>query len=129
MKKNIYFLAFIVLGLLMLGGCRTSPLLNIDDAPIAVSGNYTMDDVKNAIVHAGVSLGWQMRPKEPGRIEGILYLRTHMAKIDIMYDKTKYSIHYKDSKNLNYDGTNIHTNYNGWIQRLDQTIQAQLTGM
>jgi hypothetical protein len=52
-----------------------------------------------------------------------------MAKIDIMYDKTKYSIHYKDSKNLNYDGTNIHTNYNGWIQRLDQTIQAQLTGM
>jgi hypothetical protein len=32
-----------------------------------------------------------------------------------------------DSTNLNYDGTNIHRNYNGWITNLDKAIRSQLT--
>ena len=129
MKKNTYFLVFIMLGLFLLGGCRTSPILNIDDATISVGGKYTENDVKKAIIRAGTSLGWQMKEKEPGRILGTLYLRSHVAIIDIMYDKAKYSIKYKDSKNLNYDGANIHSNYNGWIERLNQNIQVQLSNM
>lgn len=129
MKKNIYFLAFIIMGLLMLGGCRTAPVLNIDNAAVSVQGNYSEKDVKNAIVRAGTALGWIMKSKGPGRIEGTLLLRTHMAKIDILYDKTKYSIKYKDSRDLDYDGTNIHSNYNGWITRLNNNIQAQLSAI
>lgn len=129
MKKNIYFLAFIALGLLMLGGCRTAPVLNIDAQPI--SGKHTMQQVEKAIVRAGRTLGWRMHPKESGRMEGVLYLRTHMAKVDIMYDTSKYSIKYKDSSNLEYDdktGT-IHSNYNGWIENLNKAIQVQLDTM
>lgn len=127
MKKNTYLMMFIMFAVVLLGGCRTSPILNIDNEAIAIKGNYSLSDVKKAIVRAGASLGWQMHPKESGRIIGVLYLRDHMAKIDIMYDKSKYSIHYLDSKNLKYDGHNIHSNYNGWIQRLNQNIQVQLT--
>jgi hypothetical protein len=129
MRKNKYVLLFILAGVFLLGGCRTSPVLNIDDAAISVGGNYTQTDVKKAIIRAGTSLGWQMKAEEPGRIQGTLNLRTHVAIIDILYDKSKYSIKYKDSKNLNYDGTNIHSNYNGWIERLNKNIQVQLSNM
>ncbi|MEJ2359996.1 MAG: hypothetical protein P8Z75_01015 [Gammaproteobacteria bacterium] len=132
MKKNVYLLIFMVFAVVSLAGCpHIAPILNIDNEAIAVKGNYTMKDVEKAIVRAGVKLGWQMHPKEPGRIIGILYLRDHVAKIDIMYDKTKYSIHYLDSKNLQYDGkkNEIHSNYNGWVERLSHNIQAQLSAI
>jgi hypothetical protein len=126
MKKNYHLIIFVVLSLLLLGGCRTAPVMNVDDTAIALNGNYTLDDVKKAIVRAGASLGWQMKVIEPGHIVGTLLIRDHMAKIDITFDRTKYSIHYKDSTNLKYDGTNIHSNYNGWIERLYRNIQVQL---
>jgi len=85
-----------------------------------------MEDVKNAILRAGAGLSWAMRENKPGYITGTLTLREHFAVVDIKYDTQKYSILYKDSKNLKYDGTNIHNNYNGWVQRLNQAIQAQL---
>ena len=73
--------------------------------------------------------GWQMVPKGPGNIEGTLILREHRAVVDVRYDTKTYSIKYKDSSNLQYDGASIHKNYNGWIQNLDNGIRARLTGL
>lgn len=67
-----------------------------------------------------------MQDSKPGVLEGTLNLRSHMAKIEIQYNNNSYSILYKDSSNLNYDGTKIHSNYNGWIQNLQKAIQVQL---
>ena len=55
--------------------------------------------------------------------------RDHRAVVDVRYDTKTYSIKYKDSSNLQYDGTSIHKNYNGWIQNLDNAIRARLTGL
>jgi hypothetical protein len=108
-------------------GCRTSPIYNVEDqSVISGSTRASMEDVKNAILRAGAGLSWAMRENKPGYITGTLTLREHFAVVDIKYDTQKYSILYKDSKNLKYDGTNIHNNYNGWVQRLNQAIQAQL---
>jgi hypothetical protein len=52
-----------------------------------------------------------------------------MAKVDVKYDTKTYNITYKDSSNLEYDGKNIHKNYNGWIQNLDNGIRAQLSNL
>ena len=82
-----------------------------------------MQQVGEAIVSAGNSLGWQMKPESPGRMTGTLYLRDHRAVVDISYDARSYSIAYKDSSNLQYDGSSIHNNYNGWIQNLDRAIR------
>lgn len=125
MKLSTVLLLSILL--LALAGCRTAPIYNVNDAPIVVtSRNYNMTDIRNAILRAGASLGWQMRETEPGLIAGTLLLRDHRAEITINYTRDSYSINYKDSSNLNYDGTQIHENYNGWIQRLDTTIKNQL---
>jgi len=47
--------------------------------------------------------------------------------VDVNYGVKFYSILYKDSTELGYDGQNIHPNYNGWIQNLDKGIRAQLS--
>jgi hypothetical protein len=94
------------------------------DAP--VTRNLAAAQVRLAILRAGATLGWQMQDVQPNLIEGTLYLRSHKAQVDIPYSTGRYSIVYKDSVNLLYDGTNIHKNYNGWIKNLDRAIQAQL---
>jgi len=126
--KNLLFIATILLTLSLIG-CRTAPVYNVDEAPVNASGKVTLDDVKNAIIAAGVGLGWQMKAVEPGHIVASLFIRKHSAVVDIPYTASSYSIQYKDSTELNYDGTTIHSNYNGWIQNLDHAIQARLSAM
>ncbi|MFO1433507.1 MAG: hypothetical protein U1F76_25990 [Candidatus Competibacteraceae bacterium] len=124
-------LAILITALIAIGCSRTDPVQNIDNAPITVTSgkNYTLTDVRNAIVRAGVGLGWQMQDVAPGHLVGTLNIRSHMAQVDIKYNTKAYSITYRDSSNLNYDGTKIHSNYNGWIQNLNSKIMAQLSGI
>ncbi len=127
MKIRIWL---VLIGLLALAlvGCRSNPVYNVEGTPISTStSGYSLRDVRDAIQQAGVSLGWQMQDIKPGLIVGTLYLRDHMAQVEIPYSRSSYSILYKDSQNLNYDGANIHSNYNGWIQRLNGAINAQLS--
>lgn len=117
--------------ILLAAGCRTpTPVYNVTSAPVVASkANPSVDDVGKAIQRAGATLGWQMKPEKPGNMTGTLVLRKHVAVVDIKYNASSYSINYKDSTELNYDGQNIHPNYNGWIQNLDKAIKAQLTNM
>jgi len=109
-------------------GCTSNPIYNVQQAPIpsVTDKKLSMEDVSKAIIRAGTGLGWQMRQVKPGHIIGTLNLRRHTAVVDVTYDTKSYSIVYKDSSNLNYDGSNIHRNYNGWIQNLDRAIRSQL---
>lgn len=112
---------------LLIVGCRSAPVYNVSEQSVLSSkSNLTLDDVSMAIVRAGGALGWQMKETKPGHILGTLHLRTHVAIVDVDYSTKSYSITYKDSTNLDYDGTNIHSNYNGWVQNLQKGIQTQL---
>jgi hypothetical protein len=124
--KSVFVILFSV-SLVFLSGCVTNPIVNVSDQSVVTNNpNYTEADVKKAIIRAGAGLGWNMNADKPGHILATLHLRTHMAQVDINYNKQKYSITYKDSENLDYDGKNIHRNYNGWIQNLDKAIKVQL---
>jgi len=129
MKKLIAIALLAGLSLAIATGCRTStPVYNVQDATVVTNSDKpaTTDDVKKAILRAGTTLGWSMKEEKAGHIIGTLNLRKHMAQVDIKYSAKSYSITYRNSENLNYDGTNIHGNYNGWVQRLQQNIQSQL---
>ena len=120
----------IVAAALVLVGCTTKPIYNVVDAPLASSkANPSMDEIGKAIVRAGTGLGWQMTPDRPGHVTGRIALRTHVAVVDIDYTPKTYSIKYKDSTNLDYNGSSIHRNYNGWIQNLDKAIRAQISAL
>ncbi len=117
----------ITAALVFLAGCRAAPIYNVTSAPIEVTNKHSSKDIRKAIQAAGIGLGWIMKAKKAGHIVGTLNLRTFTAIVDIRYNNKTYSITYKDSVGLNYDGTNIHKNYNGWIQNLNRHIQAQLS--
>lgn len=124
------FSKWMMMGLLVtvtaLVGCRSNPVMNVEDAAISLQDRPSMTQVEKAIIRAGASLGWNIKKIKSGTMEGRLMLRSHVAVVEITYDTKSYSIHYKDSTNLNYDGTNIHSNYNGWVQNLNRNIQQEL---
>ncbi|MEW6647128.1 MAG: hypothetical protein AB1450_08010 [Pseudomonadota bacterium] len=131
MKRLFALVLLIGVSLAIATGCRSNPVYNVEDATVVTNTDKpaTAEDIKKAILRAGTTLGWNMKVAKPGHIIGTLNLRKHMAQVDIKYSPKSYSITYRDSQNLDYDGTNIHSNYNGWIQRLQQNIQSQLNMM
>ena len=124
--KNIKLplLLLFVLALTVVG-CRSNPVYNVEGSPITIKGKHTNKDVEKSIIRAGAGLGWVVKPVRVGHLIGTLHLRDHVAVVDITYNDKVYNIKYKSSQNLNYDGTNIHSNYNGWVQNLDRAIQTQ----
>lgn len=124
--KIILFGAVLVFTLGLMG-CRSAPIYNVEQSPIGVSAAASLKDIQKTIITAGAGLGWKMKEQVPGTITGTLNLRKHMAVVEIPYSNTEYSIIYKDSAELGYDGSSIHKNYNGWVQNLDRAIQAGLS--
>lgn len=107
---------------------RLAPVYNVNDMPVMANRpSLSADDVGKAIMRAGAGLGWQMQSVKPGLMVGTLQLREHTAVVDVKYNAKSYSINYKNSNNLNYDGQMIHKNYNGWVQNLDKAIKVQLS--
>lgn len=109
-------------GALGLSGC-TRPIYNVERRDFV--GTAPLEVRRNQILRAGAGLGWEMQPAGPGLIRATLHLRTHTAVVDIAYSADSFSIRYVDSRELQYDGTNIHKNYNGWIQNLERAIMQQ----
>lgn len=125
--KNLK-LWLIFFAVLLFAACRTSPIYNVSGAQVVTGTGkqVSLDEVGRVITTAGAALSWQMKTVSPGNIVGTLNLRNHTAVVDVTYDTRSYSINYKDSVNLDYNGQKIHSNYNGWIQNLDRDIRAQL---
>jgi hypothetical protein len=113
---------------LLTGFGAGAPIYNVKDSPIPANPAATMENIQKAIMRAGLTLGWQVAVKEPGKLEATLFLRKHRAVVDIIYDTKTFSITYKDSTNIDYDDQRktIHSNYNGWIQNLEKGIRIQV---
>jgi len=122
-------LAAVVIAAAALAGCNTMPIQNVSNAPVvtATGKSLSNDQVRAAIVRAGGALGWQMREEGPGMLIGTLNLRKHTAIVAIPYSSRTYSVEYRSSVNLEEQNGTIHKNYNGWIQNLQQAINAQLS--
>ncbi|EPR1454844.1 hypothetical protein ACU0QN_003585 [Citrobacter koseri] len=118
-----WFTAIAVVG--ALAGCaRTAP---IDQVHSSVSAGHTQEQVKNAILKAGVQRQWIMSEVGPGVIKGRQQTRNHVAEVRITYSATSYDIKYDSSLNLQASGGKIHKNYNRWVHNLDKDIQVNLS--
>ncbi|MEM9171487.1 MAG: hypothetical protein AAGA84_02155 [Pseudomonadota bacterium] len=105
---------------------RTAVIRDVENMP--VPEGLSMTDVESAVMAGGASRGWTCAPIEDGVAECTLYIRSHMAKVEVKYDTSLYSITYMDSDNLKYDPVKnkIHKNYNSWVQNLNSDIRAEL---
>jgi len=112
-------------------GCGSGdPIVNFNNSPVvAKSGNKNIKDIERAIMLAGARSGWQMNPVKPGLITATRFSQGHMAKVDISYTTQSYSVTYKDSSNLKYNGQTIDEKYNQWVTRLHKYIRANIAQM
>lgn len=76
---------------------RTQPVYNIADKPIqtATGSSLTLEEVGNILASAA------------------------------RYKPESYSMTYRDSEVLKYDGTKIHRNYNKWIKLIEQVADER----
>lgn len=128
MKLN-RLLVVLIISVIFVAGCRSNPVLNVENAVIGITASnkkLTLADVRKAIINAGATRGWSFTKVDSNHLVGTLVLRRHTAIVDVTYDTKSYSIKHKDSINLDYDGTNIHSNYNSWIRKLRKSIDVQL---
>jgi hypothetical protein len=95
---------------LLLGGCMTQPIQNVQAPVTTTKQKPTMDEVRQAIVRAGSSLGWQIKPEKPGHLTGTLALRTHVAVVDIDHKQTQDTNKYSDSTNHDKNDGQINKN-------------------
>jgi hypothetical protein len=112
----------------MLMGARAAPL--VDPDPIAVPAGLGEKEVSKAIRSAIAQRGWVISNDENGKINAVLTLRDHTARIAIAYDKKQVKPSYVASDNLSYQEKNgtryIHRNYLKWMQNVVADISRAL---
>ena len=112
--------------ILGLNACKTAPIYNARDISISPRSSATEEEIEKTIWYAGRRLDWRISKVHPGEMQGVFRKRDHTATVAIPYNKTQFSILYLDSENLDYDGDEIHVNYNIWIKRLAEQIQNEI---
>lgn len=115
--------------LLILVGCSTSrPLYNVEKAAVFTGSGSppTLDQVRRAVVVAATQKGWTVKRIGSGQMQATINVRKHMAQVVIAYSTKSYSITYKNSHTLEYDGALIHRNYNKWVHNMEVLINRQL---
>ena len=119
---------FITVALVSAGGCRTAPIYNVSKASLGLppDTSLTIADVAKAVSVAGQKLGWQIEETRPGEATGTLTVSDrHVAVVSITYDRSTFSLAYKDSKKLLQSGNMIHKEYNAWVHLLEVGIQRE----
>jgi hypothetical protein len=118
----------LVLAVLTVGvaACGTAAIQNVTNDPFA--GRATsLDQRATQIKRAATGLGWIVQDTAPGEMKATLNVQSHQAVVTIKYNLDVYSIRYASSQNLNYDGTQIDSKYNDWIENLRRAIHSQST--
>ena len=113
--------------LLFLGACTEDKVMDVPTELHSAPEAASLTQIQAAVHKAGARLGWGMKRMSAGRMEGRLAVRDHVAVVEIAFDETTFSITYRDSINLDYDGKSIHPKYNGWIANLRKAIVKEVS--
>jgi len=132
MTHRSIFAASLVAIAIAAAGCGTSqPRASYTDLPIAAKAEPTLDQVTAAIMRAGPVKSWQMNLVQPGLVEATRTWGSgkHQIVVNVTYTTKRYSIVYKTSTNLKEQGQSIHWSYNREVNRLNDEIQRQTSGL
>lgn len=124
MKNKFYSLVmaiFILSITFMFTACGTTGIYNVQKT---FTKENSSNNVEKQIIKAGEILGWKMKKTSSSTILASLFIRNHTAEINITFNNSQYKIDYVKSTNLNYskETNTIHSNYNGWISNLENSI-------
>jgi len=123
MKRSLA--AALVLACLTVAGCTVGVVQ--PKGKVGMTNDVKVEQVTEAILAAGAEAGWTAKVVRPGLIEGSREWSNgkHSMTVEVIYDAKNYEIKYKDSKNLQYDGSSVHRQYWLRVQRWDEAIKAR----
>ncbi len=98
-------------------------IVDVEDS--SIPDDLSDEKIVKTIQRAGTVRGWVVKRIETGHLQATIFVRSHMARVDINYTANSYSIRYNDSDNLGYENGKIHRNYNKWVQNLNMDIQRE----
>jgi hypothetical protein len=112
---------------LALGCSKEAPLRN----PLPVIAASSPAATEQAILDALPKRRWTAEDVQPGRIVAFLPIRTHLVRVEILYDSRSVRIGYMSSDNVGeYRGSDgqlyAHRNVNKWMQNLALDIQQSV---
>jgi hypothetical protein len=111
--------------LISLSGCGPKKMMIFEHQQI--SDTFELQHLAVLISKAGTKRGWGSTLIKPGHIVSRLDVKNkYMVEVDIYYTNKEYSIVYRDSKNLKFNGKSIHRSYNTWVNYLNKDIGATL---
>lgn len=92
----------------------------------------TMEQIKATIESVATSRGWKLNNMQSGQFTGLRAWggpdnNKHNIVVDVVYDVKAFSIRYKNSKRMDYDGSSIHHTYNDMVVDLQEGIQAAVS--
>jgi hypothetical protein len=105
------------------------PVHNIQNAPIIAARGQAPNtqEVRDAIMRALVSRGWQVDREGPDGVVATMVTRGNSATVLVRYDSRAFSISYLDSSpGLKFNGASIHRRYNEWVEKLEKSIRKLL---
>jgi hypothetical protein len=97
---------FTVCSIALAQGRASVPLVNYEDRPISTASGKPLAavTVRELLVSAGDRYEWAFTDLGPDKLLGSLsWHDRHSIEVDITYSPERYSIRYRNSKNLNYD--------------------------
>lgn len=110
---------------------NVAPIGNFEgqQAPIASGQPASVAQIKAALTAAGSALGWQVVSTGANEMVATINVRgKHSVSTRISIEPGMYSIQYKDSTGMNYDGTRINPHYNTWVRNLSESARVKLAG-
>ncbi len=117
------------------GAARPSkPMDSFENIPVETSSgkSLTAAQVQAAITAAATRRDWVVKPAGRGQLAAHIDVRQHAVDLIIRFDNKKYSLDYKDSKELGYvekssdKGPLIHPSYNKWLRTLVADIKKEI---
>jgi len=104
-----------------LGACRAQPIY--ESANGQFQGRGSLSEREALIRRAAASQGgWSVQSMRPGLLRATNTWRSHQMTVDISFDIRSFTIRYVNSVNLDYNGAQIHANYNARVQALERAI-------
>jgi hypothetical protein len=120
----------ILVSQMLLGACTTTYLISPMTMGLVTSKTPEASSrIAKAIKMALAERGWGVESQQAGSMIAILYVRSHMVKIKLLYNSNQILAYYMDSENMNFDGEMIHKKYHVWIDLLFKSIRKYLVAV
>jgi len=119
------------LGVLLLAAACTQTLkrVNSESYGWGPQQGVTLAKVQATMEKTAYDLGWEVVDTKPGSFTAKRSwdYDKHNIAVDVVYDLKAFSIRYKDSKAMGYDGRSIHHPYTVMVAALEDKIKAKVS--